>query len=420
MRLIPRFLSKSTSPVALGPVKSTALVRQAPSRSQLKSYKQLESSLHLTSRDLGSGRYRIQLYRFLTRQVPLISSAIWTWSRLVAAGGRYEAGSETGSKNAQIRLDQFAARLQTIGDRQPAGLTAFLSALATALFRDGIFAGFVTVQPDGSGLDQFVPVNAEDLEVDSQHTPSRLLLVAENGTIELDRPDFFWLPLDPGADSPFGRSILQSIPFVTYIEQQLVDDMRRASHNSGFHRLHIKITPPERQSGESDKNYVDRINKYFDDTVGMIRSCDVDDNPVTWDNISIEHIGPSNTRAVVNSWFMQHRAMIEEICAGTNLAPFLMGYSYGATNTWSAFKLDLVMRQVQTVQASIAAFMEWLGKIDLALAGMVPDCRFVFDNAFTYQAGEQAELENRRVENTLKLFESGLISKDEARARIER
>ena len=215
-----------------------------------------------------------------------------------------------------------------------------------------------------------------------------------------------------------GRSILHAVPFVAYIEQQLVDDMRRSSHNSGFHRLHVKITPPERQSGESDRNYVDRINKYFDDTVGMIRSCDVDDNPVTWDNIAIEHIGPSNTRAVVNSWFMHHRAMIEEICAGTNLAPFLMGYSYGATNTWSAFKFDLVMRQVKTVQATIATFMEWLGRIDLALGGFEPGCRFVFDNTFTYQADEQARIENQRVENTLKLFESGLISKDEARKQI--
>jgi hypothetical protein len=117
---------------------------------------------------------------------------------------------------------------------------------------------------------------------------------------------------------------------------------------------------------------------------------------------------------------MQHRAMIEEICTGTNLAPFLMGYSYGATNTWSAFKLDLVMRQVQTVQASVAAFMEWMGTIDLALAGLNSKCRFVFDNTFSYQAGEKAELENRRAENALRLFEAGLISKDEARARIER
>ena len=420
MRLFPFFKSKPAVESALPPARSLAMVRQPALPNQLKSYKQLESTLTLSSRDLGSSRYRTQLYRFLTRQVPLISSAIWTWSRLAAAGGSYEVAPGRNSSGAQERLDNLAARLQTIGEHQSAGITAFLSSLTTGLFRDGIFAGFVTVLPDGSGLDRFVPIDAEDLEIDSEQSPPRLVLTTEDGRLNLDRPDFFWLPLDAGADRPFGRSILQAVPFVAYIEQQLVDDMRRASHNSGFHRLHVKITPPERQSGESDKNYVNRINKYFDDTVGMVRSCDVDDNPVTWDNITIEHIGPSNTRAVVNSWFMQHRAMIEEICAGTNLAPFLMGYSYGATNTWSAFKLDLVMRQVQTVQASGAAFMEWLGNIDLALAGFEPKCRFVFDNSFSYQESELADLENRRVENTLRLFESGLISKDEARSRVER
>jgi hypothetical protein len=403
----------STGPVT--PVRTAALVGQTPSRSKLRTHRQLESSLNLSVPDYESGRYRIQLYRFLSRRIPLVSSAIWTWSRLVAAGGRYEA---TNTTESQSRLDSLANRLNMLSDRQPGGLTSFLTALTTALFRDGLFGGFVTVLPDGTGVDRFVAVDAESLELDVNSNPPQLRLLTEHTPVKLDRPDFYWLPFDPGADSPLGRSILQAVPFVAFIEQQLVDDMRRSSHNSGFHRLHIRITPPERQSGESDENYVNRINKYFDDTVGMIRSCDVDDNPVTWDNITIEHIGPSNTRAVVNSWFMHHRAMIEEICAGTNLAPFLMGYSYGATNTWSAFKFDLVMRQVQTVQATIAAFMEWLGKIDLALAGLEPECRFVFDNTFTYQASERAKIENARVENTLKLFESGLISKEEARDRF--
>jgi hypothetical protein len=237
----------------------------------------------------------------------------------------------------------------------------------------------------------------------------------EKGSFELDRSDFYHIPLNGSLSEPLGRSVLKAIPFVSFIEQQLVDDMRRSSHNSGFHRLHVKITPPERTSGESDGAYIERINSYFDSTVSMIKSCAVDDNPVTWDNVAIDHLGPESSRGVTNSWFLNHRAMIEDICSGTNLSPFLLGYSYGATTTWSAFKFDIVMRQVKSVQAEVSHFLEWMGDIDLALAGFDAKCRFVFDNTFAYQATEKAAVESKQVDNILKLYNAGLIDEETAR-----
>jgi hypothetical protein len=195
--------------------------------------------------------------------------------------------------------------------------------------------------------------------------------------------------------------------------------MYRSHHNSGYSRIHVKITPPERLAGEADNAYTERINRYFDATVDMIKSCDVDENPVTWDNVAIEYIGPSETRSVTNSWFINHRAMVEEICAGTNLAPFLLGYSYGATSTWSGFKFDIVMRQVRSVQAQAANLLERIANIDLALAGLGVKCRFSFDNTMTYQASEQTAVESRRVENLLKLYQAGLIAEATAKERAE-
>ncbi|MCK4462328.1 MAG: hypothetical protein KAW46_11025, partial [candidate division Zixibacteria bacterium] len=236
-------------------------------------------------------------------------------------------------------------------------------------------------------------------------------------TIDLSRPDFRHLSLSAGVESPLGQSVLQAVPFVSYIEQQLIDDMRRTSHNAGFHRLHVRISPPERMGGESDSAYTDRINGYFDSTVSMIRSCEVDDNPVTWDNVAIEYIGPQPGRGGTNNWFYNHRAMVEEICAGTHLAPFLLGYSYGDTTTWSAFKFDVVMRQVRSVQAEVAQLLEWIGNIDLALAGLDVQCRFVFDNGFAYQAGEQATIQAQRTDSLLKLHQAGLVDDETARAK---
>ena len=150
----------------------------------------------------------------------------------------------------------------------------------------------------------------------------------------------------------------------------------------------------------------------------MIKDCDVADNPVTWNNVEIDSIGPENARSVTNSWFLNHRAMVEEICAGTNLAPFLLGYSYGATTTWSGFKFDLVMRQVKSVQAEVSHFMEWIGNIELALNGFSGKCKFIFDNKFTHKASEDSSVKSAQVDNIIKSLNAGLINKENASRKI--
>jgi len=362
------------------------------------------------------------LYRFLADQLPIINACLWTWVRLMAAPGEYriaETGRTAQADRAQRRLDQLWSQGYTnvLGNR--VGLVTLLPGLVTSLLRDGMFCGFVVVHRDGSGIDQFFPVDPIDIVREETRGQWRLVLERENSRIDLNRPDFYYLPLRHGVEAPFGRSILQPIPFVSYIEQQLVDDMRRSSHNSGYHRLHVRITPPERLAGESDDAYTDRIDGYFDSTVKMIRSCEVDDNPVTWDNVAVDYIGPDKSREVSNSWFMNHRAMIEDICAGTNLAPYLLGYSYGATTTWASLKFDVVMRQVRSVQTEIAHFLEWLGNLDLALAGLDVKCRFVFDNSFAYQAVDTLAVQSGQIENILKLYNAGLIDEVSAREKAE-
>ena len=386
---------------------------------EIGTLRKLAPVLRWTDTDFHHGRFRFLLYRFLAAHIPAVSACVWTWVRLTAPPGRFDIvnGPPATAEAARERLQRLSERIADNAFGHPIGLTTLLPDLLTGLFRDGLFAGFLTVRPDGAGVDRFVPIDPVRLTVREHRGRHVFTLETDHGDVGLDRPDFYVLTLGDSLTEPLGRSLLQSIPTVSYIEQQLVDDMRRSSHNSGFHRLHVRITPPERMAGESDTAYTARINEYFDATVRMIRSCEVDDNPVTWDNVRIDYIGPGKSREVTNSWFMNHRAMIEEICAGTNLSPYLLGYSYGATTTWAGFKFDIVMRQVRSIQAQVAAFLEWIAAVDLALAGFDHTPRWVFDNTFPWRAGEEAEVATARVDNLLKLHQAGLIDRTEARRR---
>ena len=329
-----------------------------PKKSSFKTSKKIGSMLDLSHSDISNNRYKYQLYRFLTDSIPVVNSCIMTWVRLSSAPGKFVVSEDSNEIiKAEKCLIDLNSRIFTERGGRTVSIVSFLSEMFTLLYRDGLFGGFLTVTPDGKGVDKFIPIDSADIISEND----KLSLELDNNKIDLNRDDFYYIPFNGDLVKPMGRSILQTVPFVAFIEQQLVDDMRRSSHNSGFHRLHVKVTPPERIGGESDKAYIDRINKYFDATVDMIKGCDVEDNPVTWDNVSIETIGPENVRTVTNSWFLNHRAVIEEICAATNLAPFLLGYSYGATSTWSSLKFDIVMRQVKSVQAESSSIdgMDW-------------------------------------------------------------
>lgn len=401
-------------------LKNSAGVSQADG-SRLATLDSLQAVLKLGSGEIRSGRHRARLYRFLCDNVPLVGACVWTWGRLAAAPATFKvsrACNDRHRQRAERALDDLRRHIARDNTGREIDLAVFLTDVFGCMFRDGLWGGFVAVHTDGSGVDGFVPVEATDIRMEEHSGGWRRVLMGDNYEVSLDRDDFFILALNGGRSHPLGRSILQSIPFVAYIEQQLVDDMRRAVHNSGYHRLHVKISPPERMSGEAEAGYVERINQYFDSTVSMIRSCDVDDNPVTWDNVSIESIGAQGTNSVTNRWFLNHRAMVEEICAGTQLAPFLLGYSYGSTQTWAALKFDLVMRQVRSVQQEVAQLMARVGDIHLALCGIDAECRMEFDNGFAYQAGAESEIKARDLENILKLHKAGLLDEQKAQARV--
>jgi hypothetical protein len=362
-------------------------------------------------------RFRLDLYRFLRDNIPVLNSCIWTWSRLASAPGRFEIiGSDgnTVKETAGEYLDRLSMRVYPYRFHRMGGLESFLPLLFSSLFTDGAFAGFVILNPDFSGIERFVPIDPAFLSQPNGEDSEHLILQTDDGDIIIDGDDFYYFGLNADIKQGTGNSIMSAVPFIAYIEQQLIDDMRRTAHNAGYHRLHVKITPPEKMAGESDTAYVGRVNQYFDDTVGMIRDCEPDDNPVTWDNVKIEYIGPGNVRSVGNTWFLNHRAMIEEICSGTNLAPFMLGYSYGTTHNWAQFKFDLVMRQVISIQRQTARFLEWLGNMELALKGLSCRCRYIFDNSLSYLSSEKAEIERGRVDNLLKLYSAGLINQETA------
>ncbi len=376
-------------------------------------------NISFLSSDLRQSSFRIKLYRFMAESIPLINSVLWTWTRLAVAPGKYkyfDNDDRVDNPSADDALERLFGLITHFNFGSSSDVEGILIPFFNSLFLDGAVAGSIQLHNDLSGIKT---VELFDLSRCSIRLTSsgeiKIIVEGDRGQRTYSGADVFYFAHNADIANPYGKPILQAVPFVSYIEQQLVDDMRKSMHNSGYHRLHVKITPPEKREDENDDAYVNRANTYFDDTLSMMRDIKTEDNPVTWDDVSIEYIGPkSHGSARSGNWYLTHRAMVEEVCSGTNLAPFLLGYAYNATTNWAQFKYDLIMRQVRSVQQCAIQFLNRLANIELALKGIKVDASWGFDNRFSALAKEQTQIKNDETSRIIDLFNAGLIDKDEA------
>ena len=364
-----------------------------------------------------TGRARLELYRYLRDNIPVLNAVIWTWVRLCSAKFDFQiSGANSTAEEQSVRqiLQNLDQRIYRNGLLKRGGFRELLLQFFESLFTDGAVCGELQLAPSGRGVDRFLLADMRSIVIEPSGEDYRLLQEFDDRRTVLNPEATFYYGLGTQPGSVIGRSLLVAIPFVARVEQTLVNDMYRSMRSAGYHRIHVKITPPEKRSDETDSDYFTRANNYFDDTVGMMRDFGPDKNPVTWDDVAIEYIGPSNRSSSATAWYMNHKSMIEDICAGTHLAPFMLGYAYGTTHNWAEFKYELVQRQVATVQNAAISLMNWIANVELALKGITAEVQFRFENRAHIGLTERAQAEKIQLDNIITKMNNNLITREEA------
>lgn len=364
-----------------------------------------------------TGRARLELYRYLRDNIPVLNAVIWTWARLCSARYEYQInGAKSASEETRIRavLESLDQRIYRNGLLKRGGFRELLLQFFESLFTDGAVCGELQLTPSRAGVDRFLLADMRTITVEPKGEDYQLLQEIDDRRTLLNPEATFYYGLGAQPGSAVGRSLLSTIPFVARVEQTLVNDMYRSMRSAGYHRIHVKITPPEKRSDESDADYFTRANNYFDDTVDMMRDFGPDKNPITWNDVAIEYIGPSNRSSSSTAWYMNHKSMIEDICAGTHLAPFMLGYAYGTTHNWAEFKYELVQRQVSTVQNAATSLLNWIANVELALNGISAEVQFRFENYAHIGQAERAQAEKIQLDNIITRMTNNLMTREEA------
>lgn len=349
--------------------------------------------------------------RYLRDSIPDVSAGVWTWVRLCSTPQKValSGGGEREIEHARKVVRLLDERIFEFDHMQKQGMDALVNCFFLSVFTYGCFAGEVVLKDDRSGIDKFFMIDPSTIRFKRYKTSRRLVpyqVTADGEVIRLRDASFFYYALDSDGDNPYGRSPLMSLPFVIKIQQQLIADMARATHNAGWPMLHVSYSPPKKEEGESLRSYQSRVRTNYQAIRDTMGQREADSNFVTLDNVQIKYLSPGNS---TQKWSESLQAITEQVISGMHLAPFMIGRNWGTTQSWGIAQYRLMVNNAATVQRGAKRMCEWLRNLELALAGSGVKSEHHFESHGSLNDGDQAKAFESRAKSLLSLHEKGLV-----------
>ncbi len=359
-----------------------------------------------------TGRNKGDFYRWMRDNIPILSTGIWAWVRLCATE---LTQTITGDPNEQQRalqlLANFDKRILEMPYGRGSGLTKLTEGYFLELFTTGRFAGEAILSADGKSVDHFRYI--DPFLVSWEHGEHGWVpyITDDNDQKHNFDPDLlFYGVIGSDLSNPSGIEPLACIPFVTEIEQMMLEDMARSSHNAGTPRMQVKISRPPQFDWEEDNQYASRANQYFKDTVSEFQFLEPDDNIFTWNDVEVTVVGQSGNST---AWRLNREQVIEDVITGLRLFPWVLGRSHRTAQNWVQSQYDLLMQMISSHQKMGVDLANWIGNLELKLQGVnatVSHKFAVHPDPFRLERARAKSIEIRNID--LKV-QQGYISKDE-------
>ncbi len=358
--------------------------------------------------------FMLPVYRFLRDAIPDISDAVWTWKRLCQTGYEVtltDASSQLAKHRARGLIDSLDERVNS-GDR---GMEGLLDIFYTSLFTYGAAALEIVLTPSRESIHDVVPVDAWTVRFKREHGVLQPYQLHQGEAIRLPRERFIYVGLDRDGTNPYGRSMLRSIPFVVKIQQRLIEDMAKATHNAGWSKLHVQYEPGEQQRGESPDAYQQRIAGNFDALQQQLNGLEADQNLVTYDNVQVSVLRGDQRSQI---FYENHKAIEEQVITGMHLMPILLGRNYGTTETYGTAQFEIVNRHVEAVNRSVQRILDRLYNFELALMWGQARARVRMRSNRTVDVLKDATARGREIANAVRLRDEQFLSHDDAAAEL--
>ncbi len=347
----------------------------------------------------------LRVYRFLRDAIPDISDAVWTWKRLCQTGYSV-AITEASSDRAKVRAERLVRALDRRVNGGDRGMTGLLDILYASLFTYGAAACEIVLSKSRESIWDVVPVDVWTVRFRREDGRLQAYQMQGGEAVPLPMERFVYIGMDRDGTNPYGRSMLRSIPFVVKIQQRLMEDMAKATHNAGWSKLHVQYAGEERQRGESAEAYRERMAGNLESLRSRLSGLETDQNLVTYDNVKVSLLRGDQQAQV---FYDNHKAIEEQVITGMHLMPILMGRNYGTTETYGTAQFEIINRQVETVNREIEALLSRLYNFELALMWGEARAEVRMKTNRTVDVLKEAQARGREIANAVALREQGFV-----------
>ncbi len=364
-------------------------------RSQLRSGTRHPFSMLEGYTPLGGGETR--LYRAIREAVPVVDAAIMKLIRLT--GGVRVTCSDS---RAQRELERFLRDVDV--GRGSRGIDAFLDAYLDSMITCGRAVGEIVTRGNRE-IAALICGNVADVCVREGKTPLDFSICL-SGTAEPEALPYqellLFTPFCPEADSPYGSSMLRSMPFLADILMKIFAAMGSNWERCGNVRYAVICRPGE-GGGLSAAGQAEAVSREWSQAMQETRSGSVRDFVAVGD-VDIRVIGADNQ--ILDSE-VPVRQILEQLIARTGIPPFMLGLNWSSTERMSAQQADLMTSEITAIRRSLEPVVRRICALWLKMHGYACAFEIVWDNVNLQDQVEMARAALYAAQGEKALAEAG-------------
>lgn len=309
----------------------------------------------------------VQLYRAVREAVPLVDAAIYKLIRL--------AGGVTAVCQDKAAEDALRIFLRTVPTgRGQFGINAFLDCYLDSLLTCGRAVGEILPVCGGRDIAALLCGRVEDIEIREGEHPLDFAICGLNESGRMEPLPYqellLFTPLNPEADSPYGVSLLRSLPFLADILMKIYHTIGVNWERCGNVRFAVTCQSGEgATAAERSQQLAEEWSRAMQDTRnGSVRDF------VAVGDVAIKVIGGD---APILDSEVPVRQILEQIVAKTGIPPFMLGLSWNSTERMSAQQADMLTTEITAIRRTLMPVVERICRLWLRMHGYT--CGFEVD-----------------------------------------
>lgn len=330
---------------------------------------------------LGGGEER--LYRAIREAVPVVDAAVMKLIRLT--GGFTVA---CGDERAQREIAEFI-RTVPVG-RGQFGLNAFVDSYLDSMITCGRAVGEIVT--DGNrDIAAVLCGDVSDVLIREGATPLDFAVCVRDsgGQVRpLPRQELLlFTPFNPEADSPYGVSLLRSMPFLTDILLKIYSAIGVNWERAGNIRYAVVCKPGNDLIDRSRaQERAHAIAKEWSEAMRSGKNGSVRDFVAIGD-VDVKVIGADSQ--ILDSE-VPVRQILEQLVSRTGIPPFMLGLNWSSTERMSAQQADLMTSELTAIRRTLTPMLERICRLWLRMHGYACGFEIQWDDINLQDAVEEA------------------------------